>query len=89
MTRGTGRLAFQSAPLTGVRGDLNRTYSPYSLTEFQSAPLTGVRGDVVAEVVALDQLLFQSAPLTGVRGDDFEQLTSTIFTGFNPLPSLV
>ena len=37
---------FQSAPLTGVRGDVLRSRAPVSAEAFQSAPLTGVRGDI-------------------------------------------
>ena len=38
--------AFQSAPLTGVRGDSLPCACVWELRLFQSAPLTGVRGDV-------------------------------------------
>ena len=40
-------MTFQSAPLTGARGDAAR-WSCLSLAWFQSAPLTGARGDAVS-----------------------------------------
>ena len=60
---------FQSAPLTGARGDHGKSRAANLPSEFQSAPLTGARGDANSLVTVSGGAQFQSAPLTGARGD--------------------
>ena len=62
-------LAFQSAPLTKARGDIESELKLTTGHKFQSAPLTKARGDPDGGHERGCCILFQSAPLTKARGD--------------------
>ena len=79
---------FQSAPLTGARGDRFSTISPRITPTFQSAPLTGARGDeCVSWSPAVTRYSFN--PLPSPEQGEIPEVGyhGLSLLGFNPLPS--
>ena len=79
--------AFQSAPLTKARGDLDHLSLVGLRVLFQSAPLTKARGDIGCGMDRMSTPVFQSAPLTKARGDVPSDFCLSPRSCFNPLPS--
>ena len=65
------RCQFQSAPLTGARGDLNSGETSTSLGAVSIRSPDRSQGRRCISLTHASMFLFQSAPLTGARGDEY------------------
>ena len=78
---------FQSAPLTGARGDISIDNAVAAGAQFQSAPLTGARGDSACPREGINRVQVSIRSPDRSQGRLGQQaIAESRADGFNPLP---